>query len=48
MKQRHVKPMDFTGKVLKSFATIEAAGIRTDARLRRWVEMAARHATPRR
>jgi TfoX/Sxy family transcriptional regulator of competence genes len=37
----HVKPMDFTGKVLKSFATIEPGGIRTNAQLRRWVLMAA-------
>ena len=37
----NVKPMDFTGKVLKSFATIEAEGIRTKAQLRKWVLMAA-------
>jgi TfoX/Sxy family transcriptional regulator of competence genes len=44
MREPHVKPMDFTGRVLKSFATIEAAGIKTDAQLRRWVETAASHA----
>jgi TfoX/Sxy family transcriptional regulator of competence genes len=40
----HVKPMDFTGKVLKSFATIEPEGIRTAAQLRKWVLMAANYA----
>lgn len=44
MRQPHVKPMDFTGKVLKNFATIDAAGIRTDSELQRWVELAASHA----
>jgi hypothetical protein len=40
----HVKPMDFTGKVLKSFAMIEPGGIRTEAQLRQWVLMAADYA----
>jgi TfoX/Sxy family transcriptional regulator of competence genes len=44
MSEPHVKPMDFTGKVLKPFASIEAAGIRTDKQLRHWVEMAAGYA----
>ena len=44
MRQPHVRPMDFTGKVMKSFATVEAAGIQSDARLRYWVELAAAHA----
>lgn len=46
----HVKPMDFTGRVLRSFATIESDGIKTKAQLRKWVLMAAEHAahdTPR-
>jgi hypothetical protein len=41
----HVSPMDFTGKVLKSFATIEPGGIKTAAQLRKWVLMAAAFAT---
>jgi TfoX/Sxy family transcriptional regulator of competence genes len=40
----HVKPMDFTGKVLKSFVMIEPAGIRTKVQLRKWVLMAAEFA----
>lgn len=37
----HVRPMDFTGRVMKSFATIEAGGLKTEKQLRKWVEMAA-------
>lgn len=37
----HVKPMDFTGRVMKAFATIEPEGLRTSAQLKKWVEMAA-------
>ena len=44
MAEPHVKPMMFTGKPLKPFATIQAAGIKTDDQLRRWVEMAAEYA----
>jgi TfoX/Sxy family transcriptional regulator of competence genes len=39
--QPNVRPMDFTGKVLRSFATIEPNGIRTESQLRKWVLMAA-------
>jgi TfoX/Sxy family transcriptional regulator of competence genes len=44
MSEPHVKPMMFTGKALKPFATIEPSGIETDEQLRRWVEMAAAYA----
>lgn len=44
MEEPHVKPMDFTGKILKSFAEIKPAGIKSDAQLRRWVLLAAQHA----
>jgi len=44
MSEPHVKPMMFTGRAMKSFATIEAPGIKTDEQLRRWVEMAAAYA----
>jgi TfoX/Sxy family transcriptional regulator of competence genes len=39
--QPHVKPMDFTGRVMKAFATIEPEGIDTDEQLRKWVILAA-------
>ncbi|HVW00820.1 MAG TPA: TfoX/Sxy family protein [Planctomycetaceae bacterium] len=42
--QPHVKPMDFTGRVMKAFATIEPGGLRTAAQLRKWVLMAAEFA----
>jgi TfoX/Sxy family transcriptional regulator of competence genes len=51
MSEPHVKPMMFTGRALKTFATIEAPGIKTNQQLRRWVEMAASYAaslSPRR
>jgi TfoX/Sxy family transcriptional regulator of competence genes len=44
MKEPHVKPMNFTGRVMKNFATIEPEGIQTEAQLRKWVEMSAEHA----
>lgn len=40
----YVRPMDFTGRVMKAFATIEPGGIRTSAQLRKWVTMAAEFA----
>ena len=40
----HVKPMDFTGRVMKAFATIEPDGLRTAAQLRKWVSMAVEFA----
>lgn len=40
----HVKPMDFTGRVMRAFATIEPEGIRTSTQLRKWVNMAAEFA----
>ena len=40
----HVKPMDFTGRVMKAFATIEPGGLRTEEQLRKWVTMAAEFA----
>lgn len=43
--QPHVKPMNFTGKVMKSFVMIEAAGLRTERQLRRWVDLAAAFAS---
>jgi TfoX/Sxy family transcriptional regulator of competence genes len=44
MTEKHVKPMMFTGRPLKPFATIEAPGLKTESQLRRWVTMAADYA----
>lgn len=45
LQEPHVRPMDFTGKVMKSFVMVEAAGLRTERQLRRWVELAAAFAS---
>lgn len=38
------RPMDITGKVMKGWARIEAAGIETDDNLKTWIERAVRFA----
>jgi len=38
----HVKPMDFTGRVMRGWALIEPAGIGTDEQLKAWVNRAAK------
>jgi TfoX/Sxy family transcriptional regulator of competence genes len=43
-KEMYVQPMNFTGRVMKSFAVVEAEGLKTDAQLKRWVLMAAKYA----
>lgn len=40
----HVRPMAITGKPLRPFAYVEAAGIRTGPQLRKWVEMSVEYA----
>ena len=40
MRQTHVKPMDLTGKVMKGWATIVPEGVRRDADLARFVDVA--------
>ncbi len=44
LKEKHVRPMDFTGKPLKGFLYIAADGLKTAAQLRKWVERAVAHA----
>ena len=38
LRQRHVRPMDFTGKPLKGYVYVEAAGCNTPAAAAKWVE----------
>ena len=40
LAQPHTRPMDFTGKPLKSMIYVDAAGIDSDESLQRWVETA--------
>lgn len=39
--EEHVGPMDFTGRPMRGFITVEAAGIDGDADLGRWVDAGA-------
>ena len=41
LKEPHVDPMDFTGKVLKSMAFVRPPGIRTERALKCWVDRAS-------
>jgi TfoX/Sxy family transcriptional regulator of competence genes len=38
LKQKHAKPMDFTGRPMKGFIYVEAKGIRSDEDLKTWVD----------
>ncbi len=40
LEEPHTRPMDFTGKVLKSMLFVDAAGVETDAELQAWVQRA--------
>jgi hypothetical protein len=37
MRERHVRPMDFTGKPLRGFVYVSPPGFRTTAALRTWL-----------
>jgi TfoX/Sxy family transcriptional regulator of competence genes len=41
----HVRPMDFTGKPMKSMVYVEPAGVASDEALRKWVGQAAAFAS---
>jgi TfoX/Sxy family transcriptional regulator of competence genes len=40
LDEPHTRPMDFTGKPLKSMVFVEPAGIASDADLRAWIRRA--------
>lgn len=40
----HVKPMDITGKVMKGWALVTPAGIKSDEDLKIWVDRAVKFA----
>ena len=40
----HVKPMDITGKIMKGWALVKPAGIKSDDDLRKWLRRAAKFA----
>jgi TfoX/Sxy family transcriptional regulator of competence genes len=40
LREPHTRPMDFTGRPMKSMIYVEAAGIDSDSSLERWVRSA--------
>jgi TfoX/Sxy family transcriptional regulator of competence genes len=40
----HTKHFDLTGRPMKGWILVERAGLKTDAKLRQWVEVAAKYA----
>jgi TfoX/Sxy family transcriptional regulator of competence genes len=42
LREPHTRPMDFTGKPMKSMIYVEAAGVDSDLLLERWVQSAER------
>lgn len=41
LAEEHVGPMEFTGRPMRGFVMVEAAGIEDDVGLGRWVDAAA-------
>ena len=44
LKRSHSRPMDFTGKPIKSMVYVAPKGFQTDAALRKWIEPAVDYA----
>ncbi|MCA9216498.1 MAG: TfoX/Sxy family protein [Planctomycetales bacterium] len=42
LSEPHVKPMDITGKVMKGWARVEPAGIKSEADLKSWIDRAVK------
>ncbi len=38
LSEDYVRPMDFTGKPMKRYISVETAGFKTDKSLRKWVD----------
>ena len=38
LKKPHARQMDFTGRPMKGFLFVDAAGIRTDKQLNKWID----------
>ncbi len=38
LSEKHVKPMDFTGRPMKGYVYVELAGFKTEKSLKKWVE----------
>jgi TfoX/Sxy family transcriptional regulator of competence genes len=44
LSEPHVGPMDFTGRPMRGFLTVRAAGITEDEDLAHWIDAGAAHA----
>jgi TfoX/Sxy family transcriptional regulator of competence genes len=44
LAEPHVGPMEFTGRSMRGFITVDSGGIADEAALGRWVDAAAAHA----
>lgn len=42
LREKHVRPMDFTGRIMKGWATIEPEAISEDSELNRFCQLAVR------
>lgn len=42
IREPHVRPMDFTGKVMVGFVFVGPGAIRSDSELARWIDLGAR------
>jgi TfoX/Sxy family transcriptional regulator of competence genes len=40
LEEPHVRPMDFTGRPLRGYVFVAAPALRTEATLRRWLQLA--------
>ncbi len=44
LKQPHTRRFDLTGRPMKGWILVKSSGLETDAKLSKWVEVAARYA----
>ena len=44
LAEKHVRPMDFTGRPMTGMVYVAPAGLRTESSLRRWIERGIRFA----
>lgn len=45
LRKSHAREMDFTGRAMKGFVFVGAAGVESDAQLGRWIELGLSGAT---
>jgi TfoX/Sxy family transcriptional regulator of competence genes len=43
VKERHVRPMDFTGRPMVGYVYVSVAGLKDDDALKKWIRIAADH-----